>query len=78
MKGAVPSPRGWMYEHLGAMLGAGIAFHTAFAVFGASRLFDIGLTGWVSVIPWVLPAAVGIPATIIWTRSYRRRYGELA
>ncbi len=78
MKGAAPSPRGWLYEHLGAMLGAGIAFHTAFAVFGASRLFDIGLTGWVSVIPWVLPAAVGIPATIIWTRSYRRRYGELA
>lgn len=77
MRGGEPSPRGWMYEHLGAMLGAGIAFHTAFAVFGASRLFDIGLTGWVAVIPWVLPAAVGIPATAIWTRHYRRKFGEL-
>lgn len=78
MKGPAPSPRSWLYEHLGAMLGAGIAFHTAFAVFGASRLFDIGLTGWVSVIPWVLPAAIGIPATVIWTRRYRRKFGELA
>ena len=71
------SPRGWMYEHLGAMLGAGIAFHTAFAVFGSTRLFDIGLTGWIAIIPWVLPAAIGIPATVIWTRHYRRKFGEL-
>ena len=71
------SPRSWMYEHLGAMLGGGIAFHTAFAVFGASQLFDIGLTGWVAIIPWVLPAAIGLPATFIWTRHYRRKFGEL-
>ncbi len=72
------SPRAWMYEHLGAMLGAGIAFHTAFAVFGATRLFDIGLTGWIAVIPWIAPAAIGIPATVIWTRHYRAKFGELA
>lgn len=66
--------RGWMYEHLGAMIGAGIAFHTAFAVFGATRLFDYRPTGLVGVLPWVLPAAVGIPATVILTRHYRRRY----
>lgn len=77
MRGGEPSPRGWMYEHLGAMLGAGIAFHTAFAVFGASQLFDIGLTGWVAVVPWVLPAAIGVPATVIWTRHYRKKFGEL-
>ena len=71
------SPRAWMYEHLGAMLGAGIAFHTAFAVFGSNQLFDLGLTGWVAIIPWVLPAAIGIPATYIWTRHYRRKFGEL-
>lgn len=71
------SPRAWMYEHLGAMIGAGIAFHTAFAVFGASRLFDIGLSGWIAVVPWVAPAAIGIPATILWTRHYRRKFGEL-
>ncbi|MDX1515641.1 MAG: hypothetical protein R3288_02315 [Woeseiaceae bacterium] len=78
MGGAESSPRGWMYEHLGAMLGAGIAFHTAFAVFGATRLFDIGLSGWVAVIPWIAPTLVGVPATIVWTRYYRRKFGELA
>ncbi len=71
------SPRGWWYEHLGAMLGAGIAFHTAFAVFGASRLFDIGLTGWVAVVPWVLPTIIGLPATFLWTRYYQKKFGEL-
>ena len=78
MKSHTPSPRAWMYEHLGAMLGAGIAFHTAFAVFGASRLFDIGLTGWVAIIPWVAPAVIGIPAITLWTRHYRRKFGEVA
>lgn len=75
---APPSPREWWYEHMGAMLGGGIAFHTAFAVFGVSRLFDIGLTGWVAVIPWVAPALIGVPGTAIWTRYYRRKFGELA
>jgi len=78
MKSSAPSRRGWMYEHLGAMLGAGIAFHTAFAVFGSSRLFDIGLSGWVAVIPWIAPAIIGIPAITLWTRHYRRKFGELA
>ena len=61
----------WLLEHLGAMLGAGIAFHTAFAVFGATRLFDLGFEGWVAVIPWILPTLLGVPATILWTRKYR-------
>ena len=78
MRGENLSKRAWMYEHLGAMLGAGIAFHTAFAVFGATRLFDIGLTGPVAVIPWVAPAAIGIPAITLWTRYYRRKFGEIA
>ena len=73
-----PSKRQWMYEHLGAMLGSGIAFHTAFAVFGVTRLFDIGLVGWVAIIPWVAPAAIGIPAITLFTRHYQRKFGELA
>lgn len=77
LRGKNPSPRAWMYEHLGAMLGGGIAFHTAFAVFGSARLFDLGLSGWVAVIPWILPAAIGVPATVLWTRHYRRKFGEL-
>ncbi len=78
MKGTTTSHRAWWYEHLGAMLGAGVAFHTAFFVFGVTRLFDIGLTGWVAVLPWVAPVAIGLPAIEIWTRHYRRKFGELA
>ena len=78
MRSNTPSKRAWMYEHLGAMLGSGIAFHTAFAVFGSTRLFDIGLTGWVAIIPWVAPAAIGIPAIVLWTRHYRLKFGEPA
>ena len=77
LRGREKSKRGWFYEHLGGMLGAGIAFHTAFAVFGANRLFNLGLEGWLAVMPWILPALVGIPASVIWTRYYRRRFGEL-
>lgn len=71
------SPKAWFYEHMGSLLGTGIAFHTAFAVFGATRLFELGFHGWISVVPWVLPAAIGIPAIVIWTRYYRRRFGDL-
>lgn len=78
IKSETSSRRAWMYEHLGAMLGAGIAFHTAFAVFGSSRLFDISLSGWVAVIPWIAPAVIGIPAITIWTRHYRLKFGELS
>lgn len=78
IRGAAPSKRAWLYEHLGSMLAGGIAFHTAFAVFGSGRLFNIGLEGWVAVIPWIAPAAIGIPAIALWTRHYRRKFGELA
>lgn len=73
---AAPPPRVWWYEHLGAMLGAGVAFHTAFAVFGSTRLFDIGLDGWLAVIPWIAPTVVGVPAIALWTRHYRRKFSR--
>ncbi|MFK7954994.1 MAG: hypothetical protein AB8B96_02770 [Lysobacterales bacterium] len=70
------SPKEWMYEHIGSMLGGGIAFHTAFMVFGANRLMDLGLSGWQQVIPWVLPSIIGIPASILWTRHYRLKFSN--
>ena len=66
----------WFYEHIGAILGAGIAFHTAFAVFGASRLFEFRLPGAWQVVPWILPALVGIPAIVLTTRHYRRKFNK--
>ena len=76
LKNEPSTPRWWFYEHMGAMLGAGIAFHTAFFVFGSTRLFDIGLSGWIAALPWIAPAAIGIPASAIWANYYRRRFGE--
>ena len=67
-------PRGWLYSHLGSMLGGGIAFHTAFTVFGAQRIFGYEIEGSFSVVPWILPTIVGIPAIVLWTRYYRRKF----
>lgn len=66
-------PKVWVLEHMGAMMGAGIAFHTAFAVFGLGRLFGLAPQGTWWFLPWILPAAIGIPITILWIRIYRRR-----
>ncbi|WP_395374005.1 hypothetical protein [Marinicella sp. W31] len=69
--------RMWFYEHMGSILGTGIAFHTAFAVFGASRLFDLGLSGFAAVIPWITPTLIGIPAIFLWTRHYRKKFATV-
>ena len=69
---------GWFYSHLGSMLGGGIAFHTAFIVFGAQRLWAYELAGPLAVVPWILPTVVGIPAIVAWTRYYRRKFARAA
>ena len=69
---------GWFYSHLGSMLGGGIAFHTAFAVFGVQRLWAYDLGGPLAVVPWILPTVVGLPAIAIWTRHYRRKFNRRA
>jgi hypothetical protein len=66
----------WWYEHMGSMLGGGIAFHTAFLVIGAGRVFGTQLSGFAAVIPWVLPSIIGIPATSMWVSYYRRKFRE--
>ena len=69
---------GWFYSHLGSMLGGGIAFHTAFAVFGVQRLWAYDLAGPLAVVPWILPTVIGLPAIAIWTRHYRRKFNRRA
>lgn len=76
-KGLKLEAKTWFYEHMGGLIGAGIAFHTAFAVFGSLQIFDLGLQGPIAVIPWVTPAIIGIPGVIIWTRYYRQKFGDL-
>lgn len=68
--------RAWFYEHMGAMIGSGIAFHTAFAVFGSRNLFDVHLVGIWGFLPWILPAAIGVPATLLWERHYRMKFAD--
>ena len=67
---------GWFYSHLGSMLGGGIAFHTAFAVFGAQRLWSYSFDGLLGILPWILPALVGVPGIALATRYYRRRFTD--
>ena len=69
-------PMGWFYSHMASMLAGGIAFHTAFAVFGAPRLWDYAIEGPLALVPWLLPTAVGVPAIVIWTRKYRRKFNR--
>ncbi len=77
MRTPPPERMGWFYAHMGNMIGAGIAFHTAFLVFGSARFFDLGLSGSLNFLPWVLPAVIGITANRIVERKYRRRFGDL-
>lgn len=64
------------YEHMAGMLTGGIAFHTAFAVFGVQRFVEYSPDGIVGILPWVLPAALGSIGIAVWTRIYRHRFGE--
>lgn len=67
---------GWLFSHMMAMIGGGIAFHTAFAVFGSQRLFSYSLRGPVAILPWILPALIGTPASLLAQRYYRRRLAQ--
>jgi hypothetical protein len=55
-------PREWLYRHVQQMFGTGIAFHTAFLVFGANRLIGFTLRGPMAIVPWILPTIIGVIA----------------
>ena len=67
----------WFYAHMDAMLGAGIAFHTAFLVFGSRVVFDLTILGPFNWVPWVLPAVIGGTLGGRWKKSYMRKFGDL-
>lgn len=68
---------GWWYAHMSGMLGAGIAFHTAFLVFGSRVVLDLSVLGPFNWVPWVLPALIGVVGGSRWERFYRRKFGDL-
>jgi len=64
----------WWFEHMADMLGTGIAALTAFAVVNSPRL---GLPSF-SLLVWLGPSLVGVPAIVVWSRHYRRRFAGRA
>lgn len=71
---SVLSPRQWVLEHLGNLLGAGIATHTAVLVFGAARIVNDWIPRGYELLPWVAPGIVGLIATQIYRRQYQKRF----
>jgi uncharacterized membrane protein len=65
-----PAPR-WREEHIINMVMSGIAVHTAMLVFGLSRTLGLALPGMLAMLPWLVPAVVGLPA-LAWTINRER------
>jgi uncharacterized membrane protein len=66
------SPMHWWFEHMSSMLGACIAATTAFLVVNAQRW---GLDTF-SILVWLAPSIVGVPAIAIWTGYYRHKFAR--
>jgi len=62
----------WWYTHLGNMIGSYIAAWTAFSVVTLPRIF--GNHMWL----WLWPTAVGVPAIVITTAYYKRKFAPRA
>lgn len=71
----VTDPHYWWYEHIGGMIGTGIAAHVAFLNFGARWLIPgYSLDGWLGMLAWLVPVVAGVVAAEWTTRHYRRRF----
>lgn len=58
----------WWFDHMRGMIASYIAATTAFSAVNLSHWF--GPAWWV----WLWPTMVGVPAIIIWTAYYKRRF----
>ncbi len=66
--GPFPGHRARLDRHIWHMCGTGVAFHTAFIVFGANRLFGFQLPGAWQLIPWIAPPVIGMALTAQYLR----------
>jgi hypothetical protein len=62
----------WWIEHLGAMIGSGIACYTAFFAFGGSRLFTH--YGSLQLMSWILPGIIGTFFIRYLSKQYQRKF----
>ena len=70
----------WWYKHMECMLGCGVAFHTAAALFSfrwLERNTGLTLPGIWQVVPWIIPTVVGVPLGNWWVRRYRIKFGDI-
>jgi hypothetical protein len=65
----------WWYRHMSYIIATGIAFHTAFFVFGGRFISEI-FSGSFAIVPWLAPTVIGTPASLIWVAYYRRKFND--
>jgi hypothetical protein len=72
LRGRGPAhPRWWMAEHIGAVLGCGVATHIAFLLIGLPRLLPAGWNGpALQTFSWLAPLAVAGLAGVWLNRKY--------
>ena len=63
-------PRWWLREHLGSMIGNGVAVHVAFLLVGLKRLLPAGWAVQTELIGWLLPLTVAGIAGVVFGRRY--------
>jgi hypothetical protein len=67
------SPRWWLREHFGAMIGCGVATHIAFLSIGLDRLIravGIDPPAWYHLIAWFLPLLIALVVVARLDRKY--------
>lgn len=70
-------PRFWLKEHIGGMIGAGIATHIAFASIGLRSLFPGADVSVVTIWPWAAPLIIGFAASAYFENRYVKRGAAL-
>ncbi len=67
-----PGRMDWQYEHIKALVGAGISVYTAFFAFGAVRIMpELAL----SPVLWAVPLVTGLSIILYQWRQVHLRYG---
>lgn len=66
-----PQPRWAIFEHLGSMIGCGVATHVAFLSIGLPRLLPASMAGSIGIAAWFGPLLVAAMAGLWWGRKLR-------
>lgn len=61
----------WYFEHFGGMIPCCISTVTAFTVFGAPRLLNVGVT---NMLLWILPTIILVPVLIGFQIYYGKKF----